>query len=672
MINVSSRYKEAMSKKLRDRAYISIGIGIVNQNAQENATLNSSVSYWSKGNIFNTNQSNIEYATLEQNFFKTDGSMYFVPENEEIIQLLDNGITTQDEMQYIYIAFDDVYSIKGITLDFTSAYPTKFSIETSEGVFEYENNNRKFETYDVLGDTSFIKITPIEMVGGDKRFRINSVLFGVGLQLSNEQIKECRTTESVSGISEELPSLNLDFSFFDRENMFNVDDDNSFIDFLSAMQNIKVSFGITLENGTIEWIQTAKGYLSDWNIKNGIVSISSTDRLSQMQDDYSKSGNMYERTAYEEAESIFTDAGLQPDEYHIDDYLKDIKLVNPMPEGSHKECLQILANACRCAIRQDENGIIRMYANFATVIDPSDLEISTNGVSDWSNPNKLMIGSYVVYAELTSNFFSVTGDMFFLPENNEYLDVSYVSKEISDENGNFVENPKIEILLPASYSYYGLTMIFCGNEPEEMIIKTYNNENVVFDKTYTNIQKNMYINDEFLSFDKIVFEFTKAKPNNRILLNVITFGKLSDYILTKDDMLSKPVGYKEKKTKAVRCKVYTYEKDESGNITEKEDNVYATKVLSVSGETKTVSNPLISTYEQAELVAEWVANHYSDNTSYSVDYRGEPRINASDIIHMESEILNNLQVEITEHTLKYNGAFSGTLELRRMSKTGEQ
>ena len=39
---------------------------------------------------------------------------------------------------------------------------------------------------------------------------------------------------------------------------------------------------------------------------------------------------------------------------------------------------------------------------------------------------------------------------------------------------------------------------------------------------------------------------------------------------------------------------------------------------------------------------------------------------------MESEILNNSQVEITEHTLKYNGAFSGTLELRRMSKTGEQ
>ena len=87
LINVSSRYKEAMSKKLRDRAYISIGIGIVNQNAQENATLNSSVSYWSKGNIFNTNQSNIEYATLEQNLFKTDGSMYFMPENK-VMKLL--------------------------------------------------------------------------------------------------------------------------------------------------------------------------------------------------------------------------------------------------------------------------------------------------------------------------------------------------------------------------------------------------------------------------------------------------------------------------------------------------------------------------------------------------------------------------------------------------------
>ena len=70
--------------------------------------------------------------------------------------------------------------------------------------------------------------------------------------------------------------------------------------------------------------------------------------------------------------------------------------------------------------------------------------------------------------------------------------------------------------------------------------------------------------------------------------------------------------------------------------------------------------------EHAELVAEWIGNYYANNISYDVDYRGRPDINATDIIHMDSEKLNNLQVEIISHNLRFNGgALSGSLELRR-------
>ena len=667
MINVSSRYKEAMSKKLRDRAYISIGIGVVNQNAQENASINAELSYWSNGNVFDVNNYNIEYATLEQNFFKTDGSMYFLPENVPESQYLLNGITTLESMGGIRIDFDNLYSIKGITVDFGETYPTAFSIKTSEIDKEYENNKRMFETYDFIGYTNYIEIKPLEMLGGDKRLRIKSILLGVGLQFSNKNIKSCETKEYASGISSELPGTNLNFSFYDENNMFNVDDDNSFIDFLNTMQEIKLSFGITLDNGEIEWNQIAKCYLSEWDTKDKIVSISSTDRLSQMEDEYSLSGRIYDRNAYEEAYNIFNDSGLLQDEYFIDEYLKDIQLHNPMPRGTHKECLQILANACRCIINIDENGVIYIKANFATVIDPQDFVAETNGITEWSDMSKLMIGTNMTYAELTRDFFKVDGNMYFLPEDNDYMKTSYVSSSISDSNGLFEVNPMIEISLPASYSYYGLRIEFNGNAPKEMIISTYNNGTVLNSKTYTELENKMFINDEFLNFDKISFEFTRTVPNNRVLVNVISFGDLSDYVLTKDDMMSSPYGQKEKKTKSVRCKVYTYEQDEQGNIKEVEDEVYAVKTIGNTGEIKTISNPLVSTMEHAELLAEWIGSYYSENTSYSVDYRGEPRINAGDIIHMESDILNNLQVEITEHTLKFDGAFSGSLELRRVA-----
>ena len=147
------------------------------------------------------------------------------------------------------------------------------------------------------------------------------------------------------------------------------------------MKPLKSKVSITLDEGTVEWNQIATTYLKDWKSQKGIVSFTATDRLEQMEDEYSLANRIYDRTAYEEAESIFADARLQPDEYYIDEYLNDVPLHNPMPNGTHKECLQLLANACRCIIRQDENGVIRIMANFANVIDPTDLSVSTNGVA---------------------------------------------------------------------------------------------------------------------------------------------------------------------------------------------------------------------------------------------------------------------------------------------------
>ena len=189
MINVSNDYKKAMSEYRRERAFISVGIGIINQDAQENGKANGQFEYWSKGNVFNATQSRVEYATLEENYNKADGSKLFVPENNELMQLNYNGIVTSDVMGIVRIDFAEVYSIKGITLVFGSAYPTEFEIETSEKLLKYTNASDTFFTLDVLGDTDYIIIRPLSMVGGQQRFRLHSVLMGVGLSYSNYQTK---------------------------------------------------------------------------------------------------------------------------------------------------------------------------------------------------------------------------------------------------------------------------------------------------------------------------------------------------------------------------------------------------------------------------------------------------------------------------------------------------
>lgn len=668
MISVSSEYKEIMNRPIRNRAFISIGIGIINQNAQASGKANGDFAYWSYGDIFNANQSHISYATLEENYMRADGSMFFLPEEDELMQLQRNGLATKEILGLLRIDFPEIYTIKGITITFGTAYPTRFKIETREKTLTYSNNSEKFLTSDVLGDTDYILITPLSMVGGQKRLRVQSVVMGVGLQYDNEQTKSFSIEEYVSSISEDLSSGNMDFSFYDEENDFDVDDDNSFIDFLETMQRVTVSFGLELDDEEVEWHQIATQYLKDWKSQKGMVSMTATDRLSQMEDEYTLANRMYKRTAYEEAESILSDAGLEPDEYFIDEYLEDITLENPMPNGTHKECLQILANACRCIIKQDENGLIKIAANFAVVLDPNELYASTNSAADWSDIGNVFVGTDIVYADLTENFMKTDGSMYFLPEEEAYLETSYVSEQISDIYGLFTENPTITIKLPAAYVYYGVNVNFDGNPPKEMCIYTYKNEELREKVKFTDMTKESILFHEFLSFDKMILEFTKGYPCNRILVNKISFGSLTDYTLTKSSMLENPIGYKEKRTKAVKVKIYTYTLNENNEPEEVEDSVFFEKQISDAGEVKVLQNPLISNEYQAELLAGWVGNYYSNNISYDVKFRGEPRLNAADIIHMESEKLNNLQVEVTRSKLSFNGSFSGELELRRALK----
>lgn len=667
MIKVSKDYKEIMSRPVRNRSFLSVGIGIINQNAQQDGKANGDFAYWSKGNIFDPNQTRVQYATLEESYMTTDGSMVFLPETNEDMQILANGIVTDGVLTPIRIDFGGLYDIKGLTLDFGPAYPTEFTVQTENNLLTYVNDKETFQTMDVLGETRHIVITPISMVGGNQRFRIKSILMGVGLVYTNNDLKSFTIKEYNSGISEELPSEDLSLSFFDKENYFDVDNDNSFMEYLETMQKATVSFGIEKDNGEVEWHQIATTFLKSWNSQKGAVSFVATDRLAQMEDEYSLGNRIYERTAGDEARSIFADAGLAEDEYIIDSYLDGITLTNPMPIGTHKECLQLLANACRCVLRPDEYGRVVIKPNFESVISVEDMEVSTNGETEWSNSRNILFGATVEYVDMTRDFFRTDGTMYFLAENESYLNVGYVSDAISDGNGLFESNPTVSIYLPASFSYVEIDMEFGGNPPEEMVIYLYKNGTVKESIRYENLKAENALVYDFADFDKITFEFLKTKPQNRVLLNKVTFGDLSDYVLTRMHMLSEPIGYKEKRVKDVRVKIFTFT-EEDGEPVEVEDDVFWTKRINEVGNNRTVQNPLIGNVEQAELLAEWIGNYFANNVSYDVEYMGEPRVNASDIIYMETKEKGKIPVDVESHELTFNGRIKGRFQLRKANK----
>ena len=96
MQKVSAAYKESMASALRERGYIMISFGLVNQEAQAKARIGSGdFAYFSNSaNVFTERADDTVYATLEENFTKVDGSMFFLPRRNTSDSYYDTGIVS--------------------------------------------------------------------------------------------------------------------------------------------------------------------------------------------------------------------------------------------------------------------------------------------------------------------------------------------------------------------------------------------------------------------------------------------------------------------------------------------------------------------------------------------------------------------------------------------------
>lgn len=367
MFQASQEYMDSMKKPLRNHSYMIVSLGLINQDAQRSASLDNQEKYigFSNFGFFNENWNGNHYATYEQDFFKVDGSMVFLPDDET--KYRKHGLISSDlfsgEFAMKFAFGRGNADIKGLTLQFSENYPTAFSVTTDSGVkTDFVNDNSYFETDTIFLDTSYLVITVTEMKYPNGRVRLNYIKFGIGIEFSNDDIKSGESNSTLSVIDEDLPQVDFSVTIFNEDQDFDVDNPNSIINFLETGQAINVSFGYGLDDGSIEWMQFNRLYLTEWKADNTVASIKSADRFQFMNDSYYK-GKYYENgiSLYDLAELVFEDAGIGSDEYVIDEYLKDIVVKNPLPNVGHKEALQIIANAGMCILGYDRYGKIIIY-----------------------------------------------------------------------------------------------------------------------------------------------------------------------------------------------------------------------------------------------------------------------------------------------------------------------
>lgn len=738
MQKVSKAYKESMKSSLRERAYIMISFGLVNQEAQAKATVdNGSYAYYSnKDNIFGEHIDDTVYATLEEEFTKVDGSMFFLPRATEGGRYYDTGIVSDKLVSEarceVVISLNTIATdFKGLTINFGENYPVDFDIVGSTGqTIEFRGNTKsKWSTEEVLENTTYIKLVFYKMKNPQSRLRIYSIMFGYGLVYYNDSVMSSALDSYVSPIGADVPQFDFSVTLKNYDHYFNVDNPNSAINYLETGQEMDIMYGYqTPGSDTIEWIQGNHLWCSEWESDDNTATIRCQDIFRNMDGEYVK--GLYSaagKSYYALAEEILKDAGIS--EYYIDPRLKKLYSNNPIPRVKYKEALQIIANACRCVLTQSRDGEVQIKSNFM----PS-ASIATNGEETYSNAaNVLTDTPKVEYATLAGNYTPTDGTMFFLPRNGKAaLTTGYVSKEISGANGTFTKNPIVTITMKAIRAYYGLKLVFGTALPAAFTIRTYNGGEPVneYPVEKDEINTTSIILRDFDDFDVMKIEFTKtAEPYNRIVLNYFSLSDVVDFTMNRRDMTSSPKAIKQELIKEVIVPCYTYQEnnreenlvyedidvvagevetyyiqDPSYGYKVKLDEVegkatvvawsnyfvtikfnvtgsfklevqgyrykivekYATVSLNARGKTVKWKNPLISNTTMANELAAWLADYYTAGIEYEYDTRGNPELDATDIMYQENEFHDGMRVNIYRHTVNFKQAFSGRVTARRI------
>lgn len=590
MQKVSKAYKESMKSSLRERAYIMISFGLVNQEAQAKATVdNGSYAYYSnKDNIFGEHIDDTVYATLEEEFTKVDGSMFFLPRATEGGRYYDTGIVSDKLVSEarceVIISLNTIATdFKGLTINFGENYPVDFDIVGSTGqTIEFRGNTKsKWSTEEVLENTTYIKLVFYKMKNPQSRLRIYSIMFGYGLVYYNDSVMSSALDSYVSPIGADVPQFDFSVTLKNYDHYFNVDNPNSAINYLETGQEMDIMYGYqTPGSDTIEWIQGNHLWCSEWESDDNTATIRCQDIFRNMDGEYVK--GLYSATGksyYALAEEILKDAGIS--EYYIDPRLKKLYSNNPIPRVKYKEALQIIANACRCVLTQSRDGKVQIKSNFM----PS-ASIATNGEETYSNAaNVLTDTPKVEYATLAGNYTSTDGTMFFLPRNGKAaLTTGYVSKEISGANGTFTKNPIVTITMEAIRAYYGLKLVFGTALPAAFTIRTYKGGEPVneYPVEKDEINTTSIILRDFDDFDVMKIEFTKtAEPYNRIVLNYFSLSDVVDFTMNRRDMTSSPKAIKQELIKEVIVPCYTYQENN------REENLVYEDIDVIAGEVET-------------------------------------------------------------------------------------
>lgn len=410
MQTVSQEWKDNQKELLTPESYVEVTLALTDPDAYEDATADDNGAIY----ISNTEQTVSEvdkdivpYATLEQNLWLLDGSREMLP----LVDFGDCGFigNTLSDVNgdfatppIVTINFSEAHHnvIPGVTITWGIAYD-EYAVDFTVTAY---NGDTVVATKEVIGNVDVKSIVEMDIVGYDKivisifkwclpyrRARIGELLPGVEKTYSKSNLFSFEHSQEVDPISATLPKSEISFSIDNSDNSYNPNNLNSLSKYLIERQEIKSRYGYKINNKT-EWIDCGTFYMSEWDAPQGgmTADFKARDLLEFMTGTYYygaySPGGV---SLYDLAIAVLQDANLPLEDdgavkWVVDESLKNIYTIAPLPLDTHANCLQLIANAGGCAIYQDRKGILHIEPFVSTETDYAITHFNSYSKSDVS------------------------------------------------------------------------------------------------------------------------------------------------------------------------------------------------------------------------------------------------------------------------------------------------
>lgn len=413
MQKVSQAWKDNQNSQLVSESFVEISLDITDPVSTDDATAtdNGAVAFSNTEDIIGTSEEEITpYATLEQNIWVLDGTREVLPQSSDdyknagyVSATLSGENGEFSSPPTVAINFNEVHEVplQGITITWGETqgdYPTDFTVTA------YNGENVVGEKI-VSGNTNMVSIVLIDIVEYNKitiavnkwclpyrRARIEDILVGIRKVYTKNDIFSFSHSQEIDIISASLPKGTVSFEVNNIGREYDVYNMNGLAKYLTERQELKVKYGYKI-NGTTEWIDGGVYYLSSWESKENSNSAKFEanlrfDDLTMIYDQgvYLEEG----RSLYDLAVDVLTfanipladDGGVR---WVIDESLRDITTLSPLPLDTVANCLQYIANAGCCILYQDRKGIIHIEKR-----DYIESDYSINPTNSFSKPSVVL------------------------------------------------------------------------------------------------------------------------------------------------------------------------------------------------------------------------------------------------------------------------------------------